>query len=83
MTERIEIENTEARTMKWIRVEERLPEYAELALVRTYPYVGGRLSGGSTYIAMFIPPTKAWRDIPDGCRVTHWMPLPEPPEVNT
>jgi hypothetical protein len=75
------IEHLEAQQPKWISVEERLPKHAISAFVYARLCVGGRIHKiGSTYISLFMPPTKSWRDVPDGWKVTHWMPLPEPPE---
>lgn len=66
----------EACTPKWIPVEEKLPDIDSLVLVidagsgsQTTPEIGS--IGGDTGV---------WRC--DVCHlvVTHWMPLPEPPE---
>ena len=75
------IEHLEATQPKWISVKERLPKYVEVALVYAYRYSGGIAEPeGRIYIAMFIPSNRSWMELPDGFAVTHWMPLPEPPE---
>ena len=75
------IEHLEAQQPKWISVKERLPKYVEVALVCAYRYSGGIAEPeGRIYIAMFIPSNRSWMELPDGFAVTHWMPLPEPPE---
>ena len=77
------IDHLEAKVPRWISVEERLPEYVISAFVYARLCGGGRICKiGSTYISSFMPPTKSWSDVPDGWKVTHWMPLPEPPEVS-
>ena len=75
------IEHLEAKVPRWIRVEERLPKYVISAFVYAHLCVGGRIhKTGSTYISLFMPPTKSWSGVPDGWKVTHWMPTPKPPE---
>lgn len=75
------IEYLEAKGPKWISVKEQLPKYVISVFVYARLCVGGRIrKTGSTYISSFIPPTKSWRGVPDGWKVTHWMPKPEPPE---
>lgn len=58
---------------RWVPVEERLPEdgYYSLVVADGFVTIGKHYSGISTW---------SWQgyDIPD---VTHWRPLPEPPEV--
>ena len=75
------IEHLEAQPPKWISVKERLPKYAVVALVYVHHYSAGIAElKGSIRIAMFIPPNRSWKELPEGCVVTHWMPLPEPPK---
>lgn len=59
---------------RWISVEERLPEQRDAYLAAT--------KDGDVYDAEFFPGVKQWW-IDDDLRldVTHWMPLPEAPEV--
>ena len=61
--------------MEWISVKDRLPERLDVVIVQ----------GG---IAYYLPDEEAWMTItgerwpgrPIVWNVTHWMPLPEPPE---
>ena len=66
----------EQRVPRWISVEERLPDHEHEVLVYTDRY------GGRTEFAYYVRHLEAWYQnccllIPN---VTHWMPLPEPPE---
>lgn len=73
--------------LKWISVEERLPDAAQgmegvLGFVNGY---NGRITFTDAYLFVkYDYAENAWwsedYDI-EGCKVTHWMPLPEPPEV--
>ena len=69
---------------EWISVEERLPEPNEECLVservgdrvvidlgELVQYCDGRIFGWMT--------TNDW-DEGEGCKITHWMPLPDPPK---
>lgn len=61
---------------RWISVEERLPEGGETVLV----WFGGQvqmawLNHFTNGVAYFV------RDTHYNFEPTHWMPLPEPPEV--
>lgn len=60
------------RQSEWISVEERLPERTGKYLVFTY---NGRL-----YIGDFIDHYCDGNPQFDDYKVTHWMPLPEPPK---
>lgn len=73
---------------KWIGVEERMPEHGTDVLVLTAP---GTLSlGKNCVVAEYIHPRMeksgvfinfyAGYDDKNILAVTHWMPLPEPPE---
>lgn len=69
---------------RWISVEERLPEEDQCVMVWT---------GRSVQVAWrehqphYIVPKTIWTfgdDVDKGCPpqgISHWMPLPEPPEV--
>ena len=64
---------------RWISVEERLPEKYTIVLCykdgqrRLGYYLGANYGKG---VAAFRHPKDQW-----AFGVTHWMPLPEPPEV--
>ena len=76
------IDQLEAAQPKWISVEERLPD-------RYTPVLGNiKKDGTETYVAHVVIMDGSWwakdtgvyyDDV--GGDVTHWMPLPEPPEV--
>ena len=74
--------------MEWISVEERMPEHGTDVLVLTAP---GTLSlGKNCVVAEYIHPRMeksgvfinfyAGYDDKNILAVTHWMPLPEPPD---
>ena len=78
------IQQLEAKVPKWISVEERLPSskkpYANV-IVRTR---NGRVLPGfhnDEYGWYAMSEEENYCDLIVGDRVTHWMPLPEPPEV--
>lgn len=56
--------------MKWIPVTERLPEQGQEVIV----YNGGGLEPKVFCYLFWNPNYDNW------ARVTHWMPLPEPPK---
>lgn len=62
---------------KWISVEDRLPETESRCLVVRYDYV----TKTSFMDVLWFDKGTWWNRIFDGeYAVTHWMPLPEPPE---
>lgn len=70
----IEVAN---RVLRWISVEEKLPKRYEHVLVATRFTDDGEQDVEVAYLAI-----DRWRK-PDGPlygKVTHWMPLPEPPK---
>ena len=82
------IEQLEEKVPKWIGVEERMPEHGTDVLVLTAP---GTLSlGKNCVVAEYIHPRMeksgvfinfyAGYDDKNILAVTHWMPLPEPPD---
>lgn len=76
-----EIEKLRAQLPRWIPVTERLPEDRSDVLVVAYWH-----ERWGVYMGWCAPERAAWSvHIGIGDRsdiaVTHWMPLPEPPEV--
>ena len=66
---------------KWIPVTERLPEHFGTFIVA----VDERDNNRTVYVDCadfdyFAKRWKTWGYFEDGWKVTHWMPLPEPPE---
>lgn len=68
----------------WISVDERLPE-ADVRCLVWAKNVLWRIK-----FAWYYEPTKKWYvniagdikdEVKDGVMITHWMPIPEPPEV--
>ena len=76
-----EIEKLRAQLPRWIPVAERLPEVwrndetAELVNYMIYSPDFG------VDIGNYHAKAKKWLCMALPCTVTHWMPLPEPPEV--
>ena len=71
----------EAGKPKWIPVTERLPEYFGTFLVAIDEVHGEKRI--SVDAADFDPERKSWTTwnyFCAGYKVTHWMPLPEPPK---
>lgn len=76
-----EIDALRAQLPRWIPVEERLPEDRSDVLVAAYWH-----ERWGVYMGWCAPERAAWSvHVGIGDRsdiaVTHWMPLPEPPEV--
>ena len=69
---------------EWISVKDRLPEN-EKEVLAYYGFnrgdgdLGMRFCGVLTYYA--FDPSPHWQHESTGLTVTHWMPLPNPPEV--
>ena len=71
------IEELQAQMPRWISVDERLPEKNRNYLVYAKIKIGyGVVLNGQGF--------ERWNGrewlVPDKCTVTHWMPLPAPPE---
>lgn len=62
---------------EWISVEERLPEVNKNVLV-FFPGIEGNKP--HIYVSFLLPRKEFVLETVHG-PVTHWMPLPEPPEV--
>ena len=62
----------------WISVEDRLPDCGVLVLV----YIKGRGIDFSHRLYNHVEGKPFVHDYSTGSGVTHWMPLPEPPEVD-
>ncbi len=59
--------------MKWISVEDRLPEdYQDVLVWEEH-------AGRDYVLSWYAPFCGWWKETPD---VTHWMPLPDPPGEN-
>ena len=63
-------------TPKWIPVTERLPNICEPVLA-CFDFMGGKAVKASD---RYGKNGLLWAGIPVGGKVTHWMPLPEPPK---
>lgn len=77
------IQQLEAQTPKWISAEERLPEVSVRLLAYEYSAALLVYDGEHMHEAYYCHTTKMWHDASDEDHiidVTHWMPLPEPPE---
>ena len=81
-----EIEGLRMQLPRWIPVTERLPEVGEpvFAIVSGKPLENVELIGALQLATLYndgwcVEPWPEWQ----GAVVTHWMPLPEPPEVET
>lgn len=79
-----EIEKLRGQVPRWIPVEERLPDHDELVLV----IASGKPKENITLdeaVELATLYSDGWclETWPEwvGAKVTHWMPLPEPPEV--
>ena len=75
--ESLELENLQLKEkIRWIPVEERLPEVGEFVLV-------AEKKGGITesFVDFEDYETRDGIEWFGADEVTHWMPLPEPPEV--
>lgn len=61
---------------QWIPVSERLPNINESVLV-CFDFMDGKCVRVSD---RYGKNGMLWAGIPSNCKVTHWMPLPEPPK---
>ena len=86
LIERLESERDEAlaKVPKWISVEERMPDTTNVYLI----HIVHRYNKNDEYRSMdvrlfFKGEFETWQGLPDIYEVTHWMPMPEPPEVKS
>lgn len=73
------IQHLEAQQPKWISVKERLPEERDIYLA----HIVHRHNRSDSYWCVcveYFNPEDGWSSLSDLYEVTHWMPLPEPPE---
>ena len=75
--------DVDAMIPRWISVEERLPEHWHMddkdrTLINYLVYSPDY----GVDVGNYIKPAKRWVCMGLPMNVTHWMPLPEPPEVN-
>lgn len=73
------MEQLEAHSWKWISVKERLPEKwedNEGVLINYMVY----MPEYGVDVGNYLPMAKTWTCMGIPCKVTHWMPLPEPPK---
>jgi hypothetical protein len=75
-----EVDELESKIPRWISVEERLPEDEDRELTSVLGW-----NGVSAREVVFAPRERSgsqWSSAAGGHEfITHWMPLPEPPEV--
>ena len=68
-----------AKVPKWISVKERLPEEHGIYLAHiVHRYC--KIDSYSRVAVEYFSRDGKWDSLPDLYEVTHWMPLPEPPE---
>lgn len=85
LREQVSLEKTASdekqATSDWISVEERLPEINTKVLVR-YKHTGEPHKRSTAFdylrVSSMNPTVFNWMQHP--CRVTHWMPMPNPPK---
>ena len=75
------VQQLEAQAPKWISVEERLPEHWRMddkdkTLINYLVY----MPEYGVDIGNWFKPAKRWVVMGLPAKVTHWMPLPEPPK---
>lgn len=68
--------------MEWISVEDRLPDEAGQYLVAYHPCIWARVDTSKTLVGMDSFRGKTTWAQRKYQRVTHWMPLPQPPNGN-
>ncbi len=66
--------------MEWISVEEKLPEVIKNYSATVLVFLDYRPAGG-TSVRLDRIEGEDWEKWPGSGDITHWMPLPDPPEV--
>jgi len=66
--------------VRWIPVSERLPEYGKAVLVMTTTSVLPRIGRHSPTISQWATTDLLYYHDISYSQVTHWMPLPKPPD---
>lgn len=74
-----EIEKLRAQLPRWIPVTERLPEDPVKKVLVFVPHTHGDIVDAGRYLGADGWVLEGWHLTQNA--VTHWMPLPEPPEV--
>lgn len=74
-----EIEKLRGQVPRWIPVEERLPEDPVKKVLVFVPHTHGDIVDAGRYLGADGWVLEGWHLTQNA--VTHWMPLPEPPEV--
>lgn len=74
-----EIETLRGQLPRWIPVEERLPEDPVKKVLVFVPHTHGDIVDAGRYLGADGWVLEGWHLTQNA--VTHWMPLPEPPEV--
>lgn len=74
-----EIERLRAKLPRWIPVTERLPEDPAKKVLIFAPHTHGNIVDSGRYLGADGWVLDGWHLTQTS--VTHWMPLPEPPEV--
>lgn len=70
---------------QWVSVKERLPEEGDLVLIVANGKSGNTITHNDAYEMTICPAGKGgylemW-PILENAEITHWMPLPEPPQI--
>ena len=73
------IERLQAQVPRWIPVTERLPERADEVLIAYREEYDDWTEEYAVSTATYMPRAGRWDY--DHLKITHWMPLPEPPDL--
>lgn len=77
-------ENCDVLPMQWISVKDRLPE-EPLSGIYSDTVLACDVEDGYPFLAVYVPKYNSWHEhdeAPEGkiSVITHWMPLPNPPQ---